>query len=70
MSDVYRWIDGIRILCPSCGKSQQGILVISNNDSTGNTEYLSIICHSCKQVYCKRDVLPTKIYEQVPLKGV
>jgi uncharacterized protein (UPF0212 family) len=51
MTKVTRWVTGIHRQCPTCGKIQEGVLMIHNNDVTGLTEKLTLDCYHCHKEF-------------------
>jgi len=47
MSEVHRWVQGVHKMCPHCNKIQQGVIVISNDDESGETVAVRIECCHC-----------------------
>ena len=47
MNRLDRWIQGIHKMCPTCKKMQQGVVVILNDDTSGETVSVHIECCHC-----------------------
>ena len=47
MNRLDRWIQGIHKMCPACKKVQQGVVVIFNDDASGETVRVHIECCHC-----------------------
>ena len=45
---LLRFVQGIRMVCPACGPSKAGMLVIGNDDNTGHTVSIKVVCPDCK----------------------
>lgn len=50
MSQLDRWIQGIHMVCPKCGKVQQGVIVITNDDDSGLTTGVRVECCECRAI--------------------
>ena len=44
---LHRWVQGIHMMCPTCKKLQQGVVVITNDDNSGETVDVHIECSQC-----------------------
>lgn len=47
MTDLHRAIQGIHIRCPRCECLKTGAIVIHNDDETGITLDISVVCLDC-----------------------
>lgn len=47
MIRLARWVQGVRMHCDKCGKVQEGMIIVHNDDQTGLTVGLTVECTGC-----------------------
>lgn len=49
MVTLARWIQGIRLFCKTCKGEEQGVILIHNDEKTGLTCGIEIMCSKCSK---------------------